>query len=1059
MSCTYVCLSCRRELQRRLAHRIATARGSRNASFTALDEKLEEELAESSGQDRGRRRYIPVQQPLQPLEKDFLERVLQGRSLGSGPYSNPRRRKRAVIEDKDKTARDTRLASGFFRQSQTPRITKQAAWLSFRSSRPVESSMSVEGSDIAFSQALYEEVPKLEPVEDPAVSGSSAGDAPTSDETKLANGSATGPPVFKTTSSDTEIPVRKITHTSKEIKIPWQDEVVTLIDTICDDTASIEESWAAFLNLARGDNLLALRSNEGARNLLLKKVFRAWSSGKGGGLVIAPSTVLRRFQTLNLDVRPRQRKDAVLAVINGALVCLRDNPPRDPQLLDSLRKEITVLWRNLVENYSNHPATATAQDKKRYFDAMIRRAQKYMPELKTMAVASFLVLWPEQPQAFGQTEHEEPFKVYAQEVLAKEGVSVFADLDAWDSVSSASPEVAKTLVELVRSISMQLRTSGPEQPQPLQARSKVSEEPSESVHRPSSSSAEESKLSQSSREAAYASEQSSLHAPSLSGDEPQPSRRPQHPAKKSERGRQAADAQSVGKQPRRQWTPTSQEAFEEVLIKRIGRANTRREASWLDALWKEAFDIASREGASMTISPDIYTHFLVGYMAARRPAKAIEIWNYALQSKTQPTVQMWDALLRGFGNMRDAKGVQEIWGMLIVATQPDAHLWASRIQGLANSGVWRAATQAFQQMLTEWLNAAQRSRRPKKKPLQASDLPSVGGFAHAPKPTTEALNGLIPALARVRQHEDIALHLQSARRIGVKPDVYTFNAILKGALRDGDQALVDKLFAQMKKEDVQPDLATFTMLMDSLFRESIIQDAEPGSSDDGTVVKLRERQEEAGQLLNTLHEYGMEGNTWTFGAIINGVLKTNQDRSFLTYSDISREKAQGIPRGSITAAYTVLDHMTKQRVPLSSSIYTALATAHFQERPEPDMKAIDTLWQRSKKDQNVPMDVVFYDRLIEGYARHERLRDMKLVLAQAARKSRSPGWIALNAALTALGKAKDWTAAEDLVYNVKREEHNQDVVRARMGKAFFIRTCQQLGYDTTGLVRNGDEDE
>lgn len=1005
-----------------------------------------------------------MQQPLQPLEKDFLERVLQGRSLGSGPYSNPRRRRREIAENRDNIAQDTRIASGFFRQSQPPRVTKEAAWLSFRSSRPKTSSISPEDSSAALPQTPNDEIPTAESAEDSTASGKPTEDAGAYVQKEDPTEVPTNAPIIHITSSDADNPgadnpdadnpVRRVSHPSQGIRIPWQDDVVRLMDKICDEAASVEESWGALLGLARGGNLLALRSNDGARHLLLNKVFRVWSTGEASGLALTPSAVLRRFENLNLAVRPRQRRNAILATMHGALISLRDDALQDPPLLQFLRREIVVLWDGLLAAYSNHPAKITAKEKKQYFDAMIRRSQKNMPELGALAIAAYLILDVENWSDGNLECYEEPFMLYARDMVAK-GSLQSSSSDFWKPISRASPEAATTLEGLIK----------PRIAQPLQKPSEAANQPSADFSRSHAMSAEQPEPSQDLHQAACGSRADLRPVPSPSDSQVQPPRKPRRSGELADRDPpkdphpSTAEGQPVAKWPRRQWTPNSQQAFEEGLIKRIGRANTRKEASWLDALWKEATDISSKEDASLIITAGVYTHFLAGYMAARRPGKAIELWNHALQSKTQPTVQMWDALLRGFGAMRDANGVQEIWGMLIVASRPDAHLWASRIQGLANSGNWRAGAQAFQEMLTDWVDAAQRSRGSKKKPLEASDLPSVGSFDNVPKPTLEALNGLIPALARVRQHGEIARLLQGARRIGVMPDVYTFNAILKGALRDGDQSLVDKLFQQMKKEGVQPDLATFTMLMDSLFKDTLAIDAESSSSEVVDAAKLKERHDAAGQLLDTLHEYGLEANTWTFGAIINGVLKTSQDRSFLTHADLSRERAEGVPRGSITAAYAILDYMTKRRVPLSSSIYTALATAHFQQRPEPDLEAIDALWQRSKKNQNVPLDVIFYDRLIEGYARHERLRDMKLVLAQAARKSRSPGWVALNAALTALGKAKDWTAAEDLVFNVKREEHNQDVVRGRMGKAWFVRTCQQLGYDTTGLVRKGDEDE
>lgn len=472
----------------------------------------------------------------------------------------------------------------------------------------------------------------------------------------------------------------------------------------------------------------------------------------------------------------------------------------------------------------------------------------------------------------------------------------------------------------------------------------------------------------------------------------------------------------------------SQESYD-ILGKRIGRVVSKGHGVLLETLWKDS-QMASASNPK-TVEEEqtlksIYGHFLLGFMRLHRPRRAVEVWNALLQCSITPTLQMWDTMLRGIGAVRDHKGVNQIWDMLLESNvKPDAHLWASRIHALTNSGSWKHGLQAYEEMLRNWVLAARQELREQS---NLSDLADLGDVGHHPKPTTEAVNGLISGLARHRKEETILKVLSTAKMLGIQPDTYTFNAMLQPALKDRDWTKVDALLEEMRRQDIQPDIATFTMILRSLFRS----DPTDASNPQG----VEARHEMANNLIRGMEEHGLQPSPWTFSAIINGLLKLD-------------EKAAP---GNLEAAYAVFSHMAEKQISPSSSIYTSFISYHFSQQQVPDLAAIEHIWQLARSDSSLVLDTVFFDRLVEGFARCGQIAKMKTALAHAGKLGRSPGWVALREAAKAMHIAGDTAGVEEMLTTVRMELSSGEAIRPRIGKQWFLETLQEFGYETQGLA-------
>jgi len=472
----------------------------------------------------------------------------------------------------------------------------------------------------------------------------------------------------------------------------------------------------------------------------------------------------------------------------------------------------------------------------------------------------------------------------------------------------------------------------------------------------------------------------------------------------------------------------------EMFRKRIGRAVEDQNAVRVDALWKEAHT-AFREAVTSTesnIPSNVYAHFLMAFMALRRPNKAIDVWNEMTQNGIPPTVGAWDAMLKGCGKAKDPKSIEAMWQKMIESgIKPDAQVWATRIHGLTTSGYWESGVHAFKTMIRNWATAVRRNYSDGRG-LESTSLGDVDGI---PKPNTHCLNSLVLGLARGRKHEQLAEVISWAKAVGIKADVYTFNPLFRIALKDGEIEMAMRVLQQMSTLGVRPDIASFTMLLESLFREDdpqfgLITGNIVNSSSPAKTAESTDKHEAAMDIFKAMEQAGIEANAWSFSTLINGLLK-------------------GSPMtgtGNIRAAHAVLAHMSENSIPLSSQIYTTLITYHFSVSP-PDLAAIESLWNRARTDRHVFLDVVFFDRLIEGLASANEVGRMMTALGQAGKRGKVPGWIALKEVIAALARIGDWDRIEEILAGVRLDEQaNKDDVRARKGRLDFWDLAASMGF-------------
>lgn len=441
--------------------------------------------------------------------------------------------------------------------------------------------------------------------------------------------------------------------------------------------------------------------------------------------------------------------------------------------------------------------------------------------------------------------------------------------------------------------------------------------------------------------------------------------------------------------------------MEEFFIKRLARAIEKADIRIVEGCWADAQQVFSRPepNAKPAIPRKFYNFLLTGLLALGHSQRAIDAWNQMISSGMKPTVDTWTAMLSGCQRSGDSVGLEQMWTRMIASgVQPDAHAWGARIHGLLSLGRRNEGLTALEDMGHAWLESTKPKQLVVTKKTKGNSaktkLPS-NEPAPAPKPDIEIINGALIALSRVRR---LSLEqkrplmekvLRWASRFGITPDVITYNIFLRMALQEGDNGRAFKLLKHMDDKQIQPDIATFTLIIQATLKQYSFIDL-PKAEQGRTVFTL----------LDEVESQGVKLSSRLYSAVIDGLLKQHSN---------------------ISAVRGVLDHMNNRNILPTTYVYTMLATHYFTRDP-PDIEAVDSLWTYVTTTPGVLIDNIFFDRVVEGYAQCGEVGKMMTALARASKAGQHPSWKALAAALQALTDVHDWDRAKQLISDVEKGE-------------------------------------
>lgn len=918
----------------------------------------------------------PDPEPLRSVEDDFILRILEGRTDFTGPYSRPRQPK----------------YDAEFPRNIAPVLGLSQAYSFF----PEIDLLSPKLDFVPAGQLLYSSLLPGHLVSSNHRKLFSFQSTPVRSQSSLAQ-LADHPNGYSkmTASSD---PASTHIHTeNSQIRSTTPEELRQEIQQhlfdIRQERHSPERTWATFLTLLRMNDREASKGLRKLSSTLFAKTTKAWCEGNAGGLLLPPSAVLQRFTKLDIKVHWNDLEVLWEMLLRTALDQIRGVPTlhAPPSLLE-LSTELLNTWDWWLQRPGDNTSVTISENASLTWQTIVASEQMLnISSWSSNAVrARFDYIFPTaNAESRGKTNK------YGL-LIGTYGVLQIA---IERNVLGPARERALPLLTFVNL----LCTNANMRPFLVQ-----------SYWRPIVGVENKVRLGRTLKQ--YLARQVPLIAiPIGSSIDPTPGQ--SEPVSDTRfgvmRGLAAAHL-----------TADAQILFD----RRIKRAGAVKDYRRLEQLWKEVLDWSERDKSFL--NEGIYEQILRGFMLSHHPQRAIETWNHMLTAGIKPDINIYQSMIYCFSQIFDESGIDAMWSMMIEAgIQPVHGTWVTRIRAYTHARLWKKAIRCFDEMLGQWLDAC----RAHNKNIKSGDLPALGDFEQALKPTTKMMNAALLALNTAHQQQEVTRLLKNCKTIGVPFNQHTYNSLLLAALKEGADGEVDALFTRMQREGIEPDVATFTMLINSIFRGDAIEST------------LDERKEAARSLLNAVQAQGLEANSWTFTSIINGLLK------------MDHLEKRNTAEPNIEAAYEILAYMQQKEIPLTLQIYTALVTAHFAEQPKPNISAVDAIWDKARLDQTVILDQVFYDRLIEGFARFGQIPKMKLALAQSSRNGQIAGWVALAQMLKALAQVGDWTSAEDVVHNMRLEEET-GVVRKRIGKAYFIETAKEYALDVQSLIKEDDWD-
>ena len=400
------------------------------------------------------------------------------------------------------------------------------------------------------------------------------------------------------------------------------------------------------------------------------------------------------------------------------------------------------------------------------------------------------------------------------------------------------------------------------------------------------------------------------------------------------------------------------------------RAQKNADNARIRNLWQEFQGQAHSLPLQKDFCDKLFGQFLSTFFRRRCHPDAVEVWNFMIKTGHQPTLSHWKSMLMGCTTARDITSLRGIWkNMHSAGVKPDMLIWSAWIQGLMACKAWEQGLQAL------------------------DDLGNVLNSEDALTPSTAPVRAALSGLA-VSYNMGLAEAVLSwAKKHSISLDTPTYNIMLRPAVQSNNRSVakVQSILEMMNADNCVPDIATFTIMLNGLLHNatSTFHEQSP-----------RQQQSAVFAVLDELEQYGLKANHRTYSTILDGLLE---------------------PRtANIPAAQAVMQHMARHSVRPSPHVYTILVTHYLALRP-PDLPAVDSLLHRARLERT-PLDIVFYDRIIEGYARLGETEKMLLTLRRMPEEGKCPGWRALLLCLRALVEAREWESVTDLVRDVERED-------------------------------------
>lgn len=237
-----------------------------------------------------------------------------------------------------------------------------------------------------------------------------------------------------------------------------------------------------------------------------------------------------------------------------------------------------------------------------------------------------------------------------------------------------------------------------------------------------------------------------------------------------------------------------------------------------------------------------YARFIFCFSESGRAQQAFDVWNDLLQAGITPSVQTWNMLLKA-ASLSKGSSVAVTEGILTKMAEanvkPNADSYGTLIDVYFKAGLPSTAIDIFEKI---------------QKGLFENVSTNLKIF-------NVMLNGLLnsgnDALARKLLIEGID--------IGFSPDVISFNTFIKTYIKQKRYDQVEKVLLLMDQYGVAPDIATYSNLLDNLYKSANAKKVDPSIHIEA--------------LLKDMNKNGIKSSTLTLTSLIDGLAKSGNPQA------------------------------------------------------------------------------------------------------------------------------------------------------------------------------------
>lgn len=383
--------------------------------------------------------------------------------------------------------------------------------------------------------------------------------------------------------------------------------------------------------------------------------------------------------------------------------------------------------------------------------------------------------------------------------------------------------------------------------------------------------------------------------------------------------------------------------------------------------------------AELGADPDFLDFWVFVWCAVRRPARIQETINLMKSLELAPTVRTYTSMMHGWKMCKDIGRIEMLWDQLVRSgTKLDSVIWTERVSALIELGQHQKGLEALSELVENWREAVRK-----------------GTQAHAVEPNIETVNAAFKGLLHT---DPKAAHelLGWAAKQGIEPNTRTYNILIRESIRMGHHEEINQLLRSMQQHNIEPDSATFTILLEAVIGS--MQDA--SAEEQVTAIK---------SVFSDIEQAGLKPNLETYGKMLYAL--------------------DGLPNCSDDVISALQQHMRRSGFGsvLTPHMITILIERALRHNP-PDINKVRSLLKENNLTTVSTGDQTLWERVTTAHAISGNIKEAMAIFDDLAASGRPVTSLScLTELMQALLEHRDMESAKRVVDVVlKHKLHDKE---------------------------------